>query len=132
MSMFRTPVSPSAFITALTKAAGPPTAAHSPIPLAPIGWCGHGVTTSLCSSKPVVHVVGADAVAVGVERDELHAGHGVGLGQAAHDLALDDHRVDPDPAVVDRDHPQHVPDAGLRVDLDGDDVDGKRPGEVGG
>src|SRR5439155_18216177 len=51
--------------------------------------------------------------------------------QAAHDLALDDHRVDAHAAVVDRDHVQHVPDAGLRVHLDRDDVHGERPGEVG-
>ena len=79
----------------------------------------------------VVHVVGPDAVALGVERDELHAGHGEGLGEAAHDLPLDDHRVDPHPAVVHRDHVQHVPDPGFGVDLDGDDVAGERPGEVG-
>src|SRR6185437_3497883 len=36
MSMLRTPVSAIASITALTNAAGPPTAAHSPTPLAPI------------------------------------------------------------------------------------------------
>ena len=47
--MLRTPVSLRASITAFTNAAGPPTVAHSPMPLAPIGWCGHGVTTS-CSS----------------------------------------------------------------------------------
>src|SRR5712691_145255 len=52
--------------------------------------------------EQVVHVVRADAVAVAVEGDELHARHGVGLSEAAHDLALDDHRVDPDAAVIDR------------------------------
>ena len=49
----------TASITAFTKAAGPPTVAHSPIPLAPIGWWGQGVTTS-CSSQPgVSHAVGS-------------------------------------------------------------------------
>ena len=68
---------------------------------------------------------------LGVERDELHVRHRVGLGEAAHDLALDDHRVDPHAAVVDRDDPEHVPHAGLRVDLDRGDVAGERPGQVG-
>src|ERR1700689_4596009 len=81
--------------------------------------------------KQVVHVVRAYAVTLGVEGDELHAGHRVRLGQAAHDLSLDDHGVDPDPAVVDRDHVQDIPDTGFRVNLDRDDVDGERPGEVG-
>ncbi len=48
----------------------------------------------------VVHDVGADAVAVLVEVDQLHRGDREALGEAAHDLALDDHRVDPDAAVV--------------------------------
>ena len=51
--MLRAPVCLIASITALTNAAGPPTVAHSPIPFAPIGWCGQGVTTS-CSSNPGV------------------------------------------------------------------------------
>src|SRR6185503_6899440 len=61
---------------------------------------------------------------------ELHVGHRVRLGEAAHDLTLDDHRVDPDPAVVDRDHLEHVPHAGLRVYLDLGDVAAERPGHV--
>ena len=81
--------------------------------------------------QQVVHEVGADAVAVLVEGDELHRRHGVGLGQATHDLALDDHRVDPYPAVVDGDEVEHVPHAGHGVDLDGADVAGERPGQVG-
>src|SRR5258708_10854055 len=80
--------------------------------------------------QQVIHVVRADAVALGIERDELHVGHGIGLGQAAHDLALDDHRVDPDAAVVDGHDVQHVPDSAFRVDLDGDEVNGERPGQV--
>src|SRR5262249_45570856 len=38
--------------------------------------------------------------------------------------------VDPDTAVVDGDEAQHVPDPGHRVDLDGRDVAGERPGQV--
>src|SRR3989441_5005499 len=46
MSMLRTPRWAMASITALTKAAGPPTQPHSPMPLHPIGWWGEGGTTS--------------------------------------------------------------------------------------
>ena len=47
MSMWSTPwVSYSASITALTIAGGEPTLGDSPTPLAPSGWCGHGVTVS--------------------------------------------------------------------------------------
>ena len=41
-------LTPSASQIALTIAGGEPTVADSPIPLAPIGWCGDGVTV-----KPV-------------------------------------------------------------------------------
>src|SRR4030095_8446458 len=44
MSMLRTPSGHSASITAFTNAAGDPTVADSPTPLAPIGWWGDGVT----------------------------------------------------------------------------------------
>ncbi len=38
-------------MTALTTAAGDPTVADSPTPLAPIGWCGDGVTVSPSSQS---------------------------------------------------------------------------------
>ncbi len=44
MSACRTPNGRSASITELTTAGGEPTVAASPIPLAPMGWCGDGVT----------------------------------------------------------------------------------------
>src|SRR5487761_96517 len=44
MSMLVIPYGESASITALTYAAGEPTVADSPTPLAPSGWCGEGVT----------------------------------------------------------------------------------------
>jgi hypothetical protein len=46
MSACRTPYGRSASMTALTTAGGEPTVAYSPTPLAPIGWCGDGVTVS--------------------------------------------------------------------------------------
>src|SRR5580704_4989476 len=46
MSACRTPYGRRASITALTTAGGEPTVADSPTPLAPIGWCGDGVTVS--------------------------------------------------------------------------------------
>ena len=112
MSMFFTPACQSASITAFTYAAGDPTVGDSPTPFAPSGWCGEGVE-SLADVElgrlpggrdEVVREVRADAVAVLVEVDQLHRRDRVPLGEPAHDLALDDHRVDPDAAVVDRDH----------------------------
>src|SRR5262249_37911989 len=98
-------------------------------------WCHHLVQFEAGRlprrRQQVVHVVGADAIAVGVEGDELHAGHGEGLGQPTHDLSFHDHRVDPHAAVVDGHHVEDVPDAGLRVDLDRGDVAGERPRQVG-
>src|SRR5690606_14303382 len=44
MSAWRTPNGARASITAFTIAGGDPTVADSPIPLAPSGWCGDGVT----------------------------------------------------------------------------------------
>jgi len=44
MSMWVTPSGASASTTALTTAGGEPTVADSPMPFAPIGWCGEGVT----------------------------------------------------------------------------------------
>ena len=57
-----------------------------------------------------------------VERDDLHQGHADAVGQAAVHLALDDHRVDPHPAVVDGDEPPDLDLAGARVDVDDADV----------
>src|SRR5205085_12555039 len=84
-----------------------------------------------CGRDHVVHVVGPDAVALGVERDHLVVRHGEGLGETAVQLALDDHRVDPDATVVDTDELEDVPLARLRVDLHRRDVDVERPGRVG-
>ena len=44
MSTCLTPKGASASQIALTIVGGDPTVADSPIPLAPIGWCGDGVT----------------------------------------------------------------------------------------
>jgi len=44
MSTWRTPRCQSASTTALAIAAGAPTVADSPTPLAPSGWWGEGVT----------------------------------------------------------------------------------------
>jgi hypothetical protein len=59
MSMLRTPSGHSASITAFTNAAGDPTVADSPTPLAPIGWWGEGVTVSPSSNLGVSHAVGS-------------------------------------------------------------------------
>ena len=45
-------------------------------------------------------------------------------------LALDDHRVDPGAAVVDRDEPAHLDRRGAGIDVDDADVGAEREGEV--
>src|SRR5207344_3585057 len=59
ISRFRTPAWASASTTAFTNAAGEPTVADSPTPLAPIGWCGDGVTVSPSSNDGVSQAVGS-------------------------------------------------------------------------
>ena len=116
MSMWSTPcVSCSASITALTIAGGEPTFGDSPTPLAPSGWCGHGrdglaeleVGALERGRDQVVHERPVEAVALLVERDQLHQRDADALGEPAVDLAVDDHRVDPHAAVVDRDEAPH-------------------------
>src|SRR5262247_1040584 len=53
MSMCLTPRCHSASTTALTIAAGAPTVADSPTPLAPSGWWGDGVTVCPVSHRGV-------------------------------------------------------------------------------
>ena len=45
-------------MTALTIAGGEPTVGDSPTPLAPIGWCGDGVTVSPSSQSGTSTAVG--------------------------------------------------------------------------
>src|SRR5690606_23071673 len=59
MSACRTPYGRSASTTALTIAAGEPTVADSPTPLAPSGWCGDGVTVSPSSHDGYSTAVGS-------------------------------------------------------------------------
>src|SRR5262249_14111360 len=59
ISRFLTPAWASASTTALTYAAGEPTVADSPMPLAPSGWCGDGVTVSSSSNGGVSQAVGS-------------------------------------------------------------------------
>ena len=46
-------------MTALTTAGGEPTVADSPTPLAPMGWCGDGVTVSPSSEDGHSSAVGS-------------------------------------------------------------------------
>src|SRR5262249_57086879 len=73
----------------------------------------------------------AEAVAVLVEGDRLHERHAHAVGQAAVDLALDDHRVDAGPAVVGGHEPPHGHLPGAGVDVDHGQVGPERVGEVG-
>src|SRR5580692_3387385 len=81
--------------------------------------------------QQVVHEGTAQAVAFRVEGDDFHEGHADAVCQAAVDLALDDHRVDPDAAVVDRDEPADRDLAGAGVHVDHADVGTARVGQVG-
>ena len=96
MSMCVTPRCAKASTTALLKHGMPPTCGDSATPLAPIGWCGDGVTVwsvSQCGvsdggRQEVVHQAVAEVVAVLVERDRLPERDRERLGQPAVDLAL--------------------------------------------
>src|SRR5207244_8935273 len=59
MSTWRTPRCQSASTTALAIAAGAPTVADSPTPLAPRGWCGEGVHVLSVSHFGVSTAVGS-------------------------------------------------------------------------
>ena len=79
----------------------------------------------------VVHERGVEAVALLVERDQLHQRDADALGQPAVDLAVDDHRVDPHAAIVDRDEAPDRHLGGVGVDVDDGDVRAVRVSEVG-
>ena len=78
----------------------------------------------------VVHQRAAEAVAVLVEGDHLHQRHPDAVGEAAVDLPFDDHRVDPHPAVVDRDEPPHGHLRRAGVDVDHAEVGAEGEGQV--
>src|SRR5207245_7279548 len=81
--------------------------------------------------QQIVGEVGADAVALLVEGDQLHERNAEALGQAAVDLAFHDHRVDPDAAVVHGHHAPHLDLAGAAVDVDHHYVGAEGEGHVG-
>ncbi len=58
MSACRTPYGSRASMIAFTTAGGEPTVADSPTPLAPIGWCGDGVTVVPVSQSGTSRAVG--------------------------------------------------------------------------
>ena len=61
-----------------------------------------------------------------VVADFLAHGDGEGFGEAAMDLALDDHRVDPRAAIVERIEAADLGDAGIDVDVDDADIGAER------
>mmetsp|Transcript_1089 Transcript_1089/g.2920 ORF Transcript_1089/g.2920 Transcript_1089/m.2920 type:complete len:772 (+) Transcript_1089:648-2963(+) len=79
----------------------------------------------------VVHQRVAQQVALCVEGHLLAHGHRESFGQAAVDLALDDHRVDAGAAVVQRVEAADLGLAGAPVDVDHAQVDAEGEGEVG-
>ena len=134
MSMLRTPKCDSASTTAFQTAGVAPIAPASPMPFAPSGLRGVGVSRAL--GLEVRQVAGArdrvgreragHVVAVLVEGDLLEQRLRDALGDAAVDLALDQHRVRDAPRVVDRDVTDQVRQPGLGVDLDDREVGAER------
>ena len=59
ISTCRTPYGASASTIALTTVGGEPTVADSPMPFAPIGWCGDGVTVCPVSQSGTSIAVGS-------------------------------------------------------------------------
>ena len=140
MSMWRTPRCETASITALCTAGVAPIVPDSPIPLAPSGLTGVGVSISTSSNDrqlgrgrhAVGHQVGVLRVAVLVVAQLLEQRLGDPGGHAAVDLALGDQRVDDRAGVVDRDQALQVDRAGLGVDLDHRHVGAERERRLGG
>ena len=130
---------PTASVRALMTAGGEAIAPASPQPLMPSGLDGQRV--SIVSTLERGQVVGARhaivhearrqelAVVVVMRAFEQRLTHA--LGDAAVNLALDDHRIDQLAEVVDRGPPVDRHDAGLRIDFELADVNARREGEVG-
>ena len=78
----------------------------------------------------VVHERRVEAVALLVEREHLHQRDADAFGEAAVDLAVDDHRVDAHAAVVDRDEAPDGDMSRVGVDVDDGDVGAVGVGEV--
>ena len=108
----------------------------SPAPLMPSGLSGEGVSTWSVSMRgtvvgggqQVVHKGGVEQLAVFVEDELLVEGIADALGDAALDLALEDHGVDDAAAVVDDDVALDLDLHGLGVDLDDHGVDARGGG----
>ena len=124
-SMWRTPRCESASITALWTAGVEPIAADSPIPLAPSGFSGVGVSVCAISNGGSSEAAGIPYVAsvplMGLPRlvvDELLVQRlRDALPESAVHLPVHEHRVQDAAAVVDRDVTDRPHVAGLRVDL---------------
>ena len=124
----------SASITAFCTAGVEPMVAASPMPLAPSGLSGVGVSVDMHLERrqlggggdPVVGEVAVTRVAVGVVADLLEQRLPDAGGDAAVLLALDEQRVDHRAAVVDGDVAQEAHGARVEVDLDDGDVGAER------
>src|SRR3569623_1207743 len=81
--------------------------------------------------QEVVHYSVAEQIAAGVDRQQLPHRHGVGFGEAAVDLALDDHGVDAGPAVVERIEAPHIGFAGVAIAIDHAQIGAEGVSEIG-
>src|SRR3984893_2071273 len=139
MSRCRMPSGFSASTRALVIAAGAPIAPASPQPLTPSGLWVHGVTlvdnmkygrAAAGRIRESVYEPGSSLAGFLVVDAGLEQGLPDALGEAAMDLALDDHRVEDAPEIVaggeidDRDLP------GFRVDLDLGDMGAGGEGKI--
>ena len=134
MSTWRTPRWLSASTTAFCTAGVDPTVADSPMPFAPSGLSGDGVSVCAASNDGNsaalgMRVVGQrrrERVAVVVVDELLPQRLRDPRREPAVHLAVDEQRVEDAAAVVDRDVAHRHDPAGLDVDLDDRDVRAER------
>src|ERR1700747_1139483 len=139
MSRAGTPRGASASSTALTTAAGAPIEPASPQPLAPSGLWVQGWLSSPSvtyggrsaadgtgdSTRRAPHELAAAVVGAMLEQRLADA-----LGEAAVDLALDDHRIDDGADVIDAPETDDLDAAGVRIDLELTDMRAVAEGEA--
>ena len=135
-SRWRMPRCDSASITAFCTAGVAPMVAASPMPLAPSGFSGDGVSVewvskpgnSAADAMPVVGEVGREQVAVVVVAHLFEERLSDAGRDAAVLLSFDEQRIEHRAAVVDGDVAHEPHRAGVGIDLDHRDVsaEGKR------
>src|ERR1700693_4180070 len=83
-----------------------------------------------CGRQEIVEEAGVFQISERVESHFLPHGDAESLGEAAMDLALDDHWIDPRAAIIDCVKATDISDAGIDVDVDDADIGAERIGHV--